>query len=534
MIIALYARVSTVKQAEKDLSIPDQLRQLREWCERQGHGVAAEYVEPGASATNDRRPVFQQMMAEAGAKPRPFEAILVYSQSRLFRNALKFAIYEDRLQRAGVKLLSLTEPISDDPAGKFTRHVLSAVHELQSEETGANTLRTMTENARRGFFNGSHPPFGYRVVEVDLPGRQGRKKRLELDPAEAELVRQVFTLYLQGKDGHELGLVGVARTLNRQGLTYRGTAWTKGRVEGVLSNRAYLGEYTFNRTRGKTGQRKPEAEWVRVAVPALLDRGTFEAAARRRKARHCSQIPPRVVSAPSFLTGLLRCGHCGAGLTVATGKGGRYRYYKCQRRIGTGERCATPTLPTPKLDRAVRETLCKRVLTRERVLRIMEGLRSQLQQGGPGAGETLRRLRQDLEGNRLATDRLHQAVETGRLPLDDLLQVRAHRLKARREAILAEIAGLQRVELMPKTLLSPRYLDAFCQALRARLMDEESGFGKRYLQLLVEEIRVEGDQVVIRGSDAAMARVVAGSSKGTPDAGVPSIGPGWLPMQGSN
>jgi hypothetical protein len=87
---------------------------------------------------------------------------------------------------------------------------------------------------------------------------------------------------------------------------------------------------------------------------------------------------------------------------------------------------------------------------------------------------------------------------------------------------------------MPKTLLSPRYLDAFCQALRARLMDEESGFGKRYLQLLVEEIRVEGDQVVIRGSDAAMARVVAGSSKGTPDAGVPSIGPGWLPMQGSN
>jgi hypothetical protein len=56
MIVALYARVSTVKQAEKDLSIPDQLRQLREWCARQGHGVAVEYVESGASATDDRRP----------------------------------------------------------------------------------------------------------------------------------------------------------------------------------------------------------------------------------------------------------------------------------------------------------------------------------------------------------------------------------------------------------------------------------------------------------------------------------------------
>jgi len=43
MIAALYARVSTSKQAEKDLSIPDQIRQVREWCERNGNSVAAEY-----------------------------------------------------------------------------------------------------------------------------------------------------------------------------------------------------------------------------------------------------------------------------------------------------------------------------------------------------------------------------------------------------------------------------------------------------------------------------------------------------------
>jgi site-specific DNA recombinase len=60
MAVALYARVSTVKQAEKDLSIPDQLRQMREWCKGQGHLVAMEYVEPGASATDDRRPVFHR------------------------------------------------------------------------------------------------------------------------------------------------------------------------------------------------------------------------------------------------------------------------------------------------------------------------------------------------------------------------------------------------------------------------------------------------------------------------------------------
>ena len=385
MIVALYARVSTVKQAEKDLSIPDQLRQLREWCARQGHGVAVTYVEPGASATDDRRPEFQRMMAEACGKPRPYDAILVYSQSRFFRNALKFAIYEDRLDRAGVKLWSLTEPVSEDPAGKFTRHVLSAVHELQSEETGANTLRTMLENARRGFFNGSRPPFGYRVAEVDLPARQWRKKRLVVDEAEAEVVRQVFALYLQGENGHELGLLGVARELHRLGKTYRGTAWTKSRVERVLSNRAYIGEHVFNQKRGKTGQRKPEGERVRVAVPVIVDRATFEAAARRRRARHASQVPPRVVSAPSFLAGLVRCGRCGAGMTIATGKGGRYRYYKCQRKIGTGERCESPNVPAGKLDRAVRETLCGNVVRPERVLRIMAALRQGLRRGASGS-----------------------------------------------------------------------------------------------------------------------------------------------------
>ena len=54
MAVALYARVSTTRQAEQDLSIPDQLKQMRDWCASQGVLVAKKYVEPGASATDDR------------------------------------------------------------------------------------------------------------------------------------------------------------------------------------------------------------------------------------------------------------------------------------------------------------------------------------------------------------------------------------------------------------------------------------------------------------------------------------------------
>jgi DNA invertase Pin-like site-specific DNA recombinase len=65
MAVALYSRVSTTNLAEKDLSIPDQLRQMRDWCKAQGHSVAMEYIEPGATATDDKRPVFQLMSSDA-------------------------------------------------------------------------------------------------------------------------------------------------------------------------------------------------------------------------------------------------------------------------------------------------------------------------------------------------------------------------------------------------------------------------------------------------------------------------------------
>lgn len=70
-VVALYTRVSTTRQADADLSIPDQIRAMRQWCQVNGHTIAVEYVEPGASATDDRRPVFQQLIEEATRTPGP-------------------------------------------------------------------------------------------------------------------------------------------------------------------------------------------------------------------------------------------------------------------------------------------------------------------------------------------------------------------------------------------------------------------------------------------------------------------------------
>ncbi len=67
---AIYLRVSTARQAEHDVSIPDQRKQGESYCASRGYQLVETYVEPGASATNDRRPEFQKMM-EAGTASLP-------------------------------------------------------------------------------------------------------------------------------------------------------------------------------------------------------------------------------------------------------------------------------------------------------------------------------------------------------------------------------------------------------------------------------------------------------------------------------
>jgi len=534
MIVALYARVSTVKQAEKDLSIPDQLRQMRDWCNRQGHAVAVEYREPGASAMDDRRPEFQRMIAEACRVPRPVDAVLVHSQSRFFRDVEGFLAYEKRLKRAGVRLISITQPVEQDSGGHMIRRVFSVFDQYQSEETGKHTARAMNENARRGFFNGSRPLFGYRAVEVDAPGNKGKKRRLVVDETEAVMVRKIFALYLEGEHGHPLGFFGVARALNREGYTGRGgRAWSKKRVEQILRDRSYMGEHYFNKKAGKTGTRKPEGEWVLCPVPPIVSAETFAAVQQLRGMRRPSEVPPRVVGSPTLLTGLLKCGRCGGRMVLRTGKGGRYRYYACAARVLRGERCETGSVPAPTLDRAVLQGFAERVLRPERMARILEEVSKRWRRTAGQSAEQLRTLRRQLEETRTANRRLLEAVEQGLLPLDASLRERAHGIEVRREALLAEIAGLQRLDEIPAKLLTSRKFEAFCRAAARLLLDGESGFGKAYLKLFVDEIRLDGKTVVLRGSNGALARAVAQNDRGASGT-VPSLGYAWLPKQDSN
>jgi site-specific DNA recombinase len=274
---ALYLRVSTGRQAENDLSIPDQRRQAEGHCKSRGWEIVADYVEPGVSATDDRRPEFQRMIDAATTKPPAFEVIVVHSFSRFFRDQFQLEFYVRRLAKNGVRLASITQELGDDPMSNMIRQIMALFDEYQSKENAKHTLRAMKENARQGFWNGSLPPIGYRIVEAAEQHGHRTKKLLEIDPIQAETVRLIFRLAREG-DGASgpMGVKSITKHLNATGVRTRdGGRWGIGAVHKVLTRTTYI---------GRLARRRPPA------LPAV--RATFHTQNRRHRGRPADHRRP--------------------------------------------------------------------------------------------------------------------------------------------------------------------------------------------------------------------------------------------------
>src|SRR5262249_35002702 len=134
----------------------------------------------GASATDDRRPAFQRMLDQATSAERRCDVICVHAFSRFYRNGAEMELTIRKLRKHGVDVVSVTQPTGDDPSQELMRQIIGIFDEYTSRENGKNVIRAMRESAKQGFWNGTTPPLGYRIVEAE---RRGSKvtKRLEVD-----------------------------------------------------------------------------------------------------------------------------------------------------------------------------------------------------------------------------------------------------------------------------------------------------------------------------------------------------------------
>ena len=535
MRAALYLRVSTKRQAEKDLSIPDQRKQLVAFCKQRGWTVAAEFVEPGASGTtDDRRPAFQAMLNNALGPQRSFDVIVVHSFSRFFRDAYKFEYHRRKLVKSGVSVISMTQEVGEDPMGEMVRQILNLFDEYQSKENAKHVLRAMNENARQGYWNGARPPFGYAAIAVGMKG-DAVKKKLAIDPKEAELVKAIFSLFMHG-DGKSgpMGIRRIVSHLNTSSVTYRGgRKFHSSLVYAILTGTTYKGLHHFNRRSKKSGKVKDRTDWVAFEAPVIIAPATFDRVQAQLAARRPTVTPPREVNGPTLLTGLAKCAS-GSGMTIRTGKGGRYRYYTCARHMNQGAcDCNRKSIPMEELDSIVLEQLESRIFVPERLEAILADIIEServSKTDGRARGRELSRQEHEIAAK---LDRLYNALSDGTVQDTETFRRKVAGLEKERDEVIRLKSEVTQHSTLPTKALARDNLARFSEEIRAKLRDEDAGFRRAYVRLFVDRVEVSEGEVRIWGAKAALTAAIASQQDGIPG-GVPSFDRKWWAVQGSN
>src|SRR5205085_6282794 len=196
---------------------------------------------------------FRAILEAATTRERPFVLIDGNSFSRFFRDQVEFERYRRKLAKAKGGLVSITQDVGEGATGDLVRSILSKFDEYQSAETAKHVRRSMVANAKQGFWNGSRPPLGYKVLIAERRGDKD-KKVLAVDETEAPLVRRIFSLYLEG-DGSSgpLGIKKIVSWLNGRNYTYRGKPFHVSNVDAVLRRTTYMGTHYFNQKDSRAG-----------------------------------------------------------------------------------------------------------------------------------------------------------------------------------------------------------------------------------------------------------------------------------------
>lgn len=142
------------------------------------------------------------------------------------------------------------------------------------------------------------------------------RKKVAIDPVEAETARLIFNTYLRGPPD-DMGPIGVKRLaswLNANGFrTRNGGLFSTGGLHAILRNTVYIGRWKYNQRNSRTGMKNPESEVVPVEVPAIIDEAIFNDVQSQLKARDRRLTPPRAWSpAPSFSQAWLAAPNVGA------------------------------------------------------------------------------------------------------------------------------------------------------------------------------------------------------------------------------
>lgn len=339
------------------------------------------FADEGITGTQvKKRPEFLRMIK--WCKQGKIDMILTKSVSRFARNTVECLKYVRELKEMGITIIFEKEGIDTmKVASEMSISFVSAFAQSESESMSGN----ITWGKRKSFANGN-VPFQYRNI---LGYRRGEDGKPEINPDEAEIVRDIYSQFLAGKSTRKIKL-----ELEKAGVpSPKGNSeWSVSTIQNMLKNERYKGDallqktYTVDCISKKIRKNSGElpkyyitGNHPAIIEPEIFDRVQEELAKRRSKPRTSEKTAKTMLgkySSKYALSQLLICGRCGTPYRRVTwSKNGKKKVvWRCVSRLDYGKKYCpdSPTIEENRLQDAIARAINDVLVNKSEALKILK------------------------------------------------------------------------------------------------------------------------------------------------------------------
>src|SRR3989338_3947111 len=321
---AIYSRVSTSMQAEVEYnSCEAQKDRILSYIKSQEDlEFTKEYSDPGYSGGSLDRPSFQELLRDI--RDKKIDVVLTYKIDRLTRSSKDFYALIEFFEKYNVSYVSVTERFdTSSPSGRLLRNIMLTFAQFEREMASERVKDKLEQKAKKGLWNGSVPPLGYKKVE----------KKLVVDKKNARLVKELFEKFVE--TGHFNEVMRFAREKGIIGTQKK--SMTPHGLYCLLRNPIYIGKVPWH------GQYFDGVHEPIVSKDLFLEAQSLTKEKIRRKRVYKEYL----------LSRLIHCSDCGSKMTnsFTNKKKRRYYYYKCTKVVREGRSaCSIKEVNAEKLE----------------------------------------------------------------------------------------------------------------------------------------------------------------------------------------
>ena len=465
------------------------------------------YIDDGYSGTNFDRPGFQRMMADINSGK--INCVIVKDLSRFGRDYIDTGRYLERIfPDIGVRFIAVTDGIdSRRQSYDMLLPIKNIFNEQYARDISKKIQTAVKIKQRAGEFIGAFPSYGYKKSPAN-------KNKLVIDSYAADVVRRIFSLYVQG-----YGKQQIAKLLNQEGVlcpaeykrvngeNYHNsnrlestTYWSYPTINSILHREIYTGNMVQGtKHQSMRSRQKPVAKenWIVVegTHEAIIDRNTWEKVQSLLSKRTRN---PDFQTNVNLFAGFLKCGDCGRAMAKHVchlADGGKAYAFNCgtYRRYGA-QFCTPHTIPLKVLEEIVLSDL--RIIVRH-----VHDLREFVVQHHPSASKTKQvvdtekgKLESELERIKKRTQSVYEDYKEGLISRDEFLSYRAEYLK--KEELYAK-----QMEALAKKMEKQTAEDIFETSWLKHLLEQrdiEKLDREMVVEMIHEIIIYENDKIRIR------------------------------------